>query len=115
MKLTAGRILQEFRIRQGYTLREFCMGRNLDAVRYSLIERNELVPNLEELQQYLDLWEEQPKKPKPKPLGAVITKDVDGFGIRMFVRDMIFPELVAMLEDQTHSFRVELQEALGIK
>lgn len=73
MKLTAGRILQELRILQGYTLREFCLARGLDAVRYSLIERNEMAPNYAEMREYFNLLEDQPKKKS-----AVITKDVDG-------------------------------------
>lgn len=58
MKFTVGWLLKEIRIRKGLTLRTFCLDRKLDAVRYSLIERDELRPNLSELNEYLDLIKE---------------------------------------------------------
>lgn len=58
MKITIGWLLKEIRIRKGLTLRTFCLERKLDAIRYSLIERDELRPNLSELNDYLDLIKE---------------------------------------------------------
>jgi len=58
VKLTIGWILKEIRIRKGLTLRTFCLERKLDAVRYSLIERDELRPNTSEINDYLDLIKE---------------------------------------------------------
>ena len=55
MEITIGFILKEIRIRSEITLRTFCIDRKLDAVRYSLIERNELRPNISELNEYLNL------------------------------------------------------------
>ena len=55
MKITSGTILREIRIRSGKTLRQFCIENNLDPVRYSLIERNELRPCPEEYGNYLNL------------------------------------------------------------
>ena len=54
-EITVGEILTKIRIRKGKTLREFCLNNNLDPVRYSLIERDELKPNLTELEKYLML------------------------------------------------------------
>ena len=53
--ITIGYILKEIRIRSGITLRRFCINRKLDAVRYSMIERDELKPNELELNEYLEL------------------------------------------------------------
>ena len=54
-EITVGEILTKIRIRRGKTLREFCLNNNLDPIRYSLIERDELKPNLTELEKYLML------------------------------------------------------------
>lgn len=58
MKITIGWLLKEIRIRKGLTLRTFCLERKLDAIRYSLIERDELRPNMSEINEYLDLIKE---------------------------------------------------------
>lgn len=58
MKITIGWLLKEIRIRKGLTLRTFCLERKLDAIRYSLIERDELRPNMSEVNEYLDLIKE---------------------------------------------------------
>lgn len=58
MKITIGWLLKEIRIRKGLTLRTFCLERNLDPLRYSLIERDELRPNLSEINEYLNLIKE---------------------------------------------------------
>jgi len=55
MKFTVGWILREIRIRKELTLRTFCIERKLDAIRYSLIERDELRPNISEINDYLNL------------------------------------------------------------
>lgn len=58
MKITIGWLLKEIRIKKGLTLRTFCLERNLDPLRYSLIERDELRPNLSEINEYLNLIKE---------------------------------------------------------
>ncbi|MBA7553598.1 hypothetical protein ES705_46192 [subsurface metagenome] len=58
MKITIGWLLKEIRIKKGLTLRTFCLERNLDPLRYSLIERDELRPNLSEINGYLNLIKE---------------------------------------------------------
>lgn len=58
MKFTIGFVLKEIRIRSGLTLRRFCLDRKLDAIRYSLIERDLLRPNISEINEYLDLIKE---------------------------------------------------------
>jgi len=55
MVLTLGNVLKEIRIRNEVTLRNFCLSRDLDANRYSLIERNLLIPNTTEVEEYLKL------------------------------------------------------------
>jgi len=55
MTFTIGYILKEIRIRSGLTLRTFCLGHKLDAVRYSLVERDQMMPNTSEINEYLDL------------------------------------------------------------
>ena len=114
MKVTVGRILKELRIESGLTLREFCIKKELDAVKYSGIERGEIVPNADEANHYLRLVNIQ-MDGLPKLSHAVITKDVDGFGIRMFVRDMIMPEIIEAMRDRSSSLGDGLKEALGIK
>jgi len=57
--IKTGNILEEIRIRTGHTLRNFCLSRDLDANRYSLIERDILRPNVEEVNQYLKLIKEE--------------------------------------------------------
>ena len=57
---TMGGLLKEIRIRHGLTLRRFCLDKKLDAVRYSLIERNELRPNESEMDEYLNLMVKVP-------------------------------------------------------
>lgn len=59
MKITLGWVLREMRIRQGMTLRDFCIERKLDPIRYGLIERDELRPNWSEVNEYLELKEEE--------------------------------------------------------
>jgi len=58
MKITIGWLLKEIRIKKGLTLRTFCLERKLDPLRYSLIERDELRPNLSEINEYLNLIKE---------------------------------------------------------
>lgn len=58
MTFTVGWILKEIRIRNGLTLRKFCLERKLDAIRYSLIERDQLMPTTSEINDYLDLIKE---------------------------------------------------------
>ena len=55
MKITIGWLLKEIRIKKGLTLRTFCLERNVDPLRYSLIERDELRPTLSEINGYLNL------------------------------------------------------------
>ncbi len=55
MILTIGWLLKEIRIMNGLTLRTFCLDRKLDAIRYSLIERDELMPTRPEVNEYLGL------------------------------------------------------------
>lgn len=55
MNLSIGVILREIRLRSRITLRNFCLSRNLDPNRYSLIERNLLTPNESEVEEYLKL------------------------------------------------------------
>jgi len=179
---TIGNLVKEVRIKSGTTLRTFCLGRELDPVRFSLIERDELRPNDSEVDEYLNLvaelgkleetteevrtvalvlkifspdvprycmscgsvWkekifglfekktgalvnivagEEKPFVCKPcqkridmvgkKEKHAIITKDVKGFEIRQFVREMIFPEITEAVKD--HSFGDGLAKALGLK
>lgn len=59
MKITIGLLLREIRIRKELTLRTFCIERELDAVRYSMIERDILRPNISEVNEYLDLIKEK--------------------------------------------------------
>lgn len=54
-KITVGMILRDIRIRSGTTLRRFCRNNNLDPIRFSLIERDELEPNLTEYGEYISL------------------------------------------------------------
>lgn len=54
-KITVGLILKNIRLEREYTLSRFCQENNLDPIRYSLIERNELKPNLEEFGYYISL------------------------------------------------------------
>jgi len=56
-EITVGWILRDIRIRAGLTLREFCIKKKLDPIRYSLIERNELKPNLREYLEYTEINE----------------------------------------------------------
>ena len=58
---TMGGLLKEIRIRHGLTLRRFCLERELDAMRYSLIERNLLRPNESEMNEYLNLMGKEKK------------------------------------------------------
>jgi len=55
MKITLGWVLREIRVRQGMTLGDFCIKRKVDAIRYGLIERDELKPDWSEVNEYLDL------------------------------------------------------------
>ena len=61
-EITVGMILRDIRIQKGITLRKFCLDNNFDPVRYSLIERNELRPNLEEYGNYINLIRSKEKK-----------------------------------------------------
>lgn len=61
MKVTIGLILKEIRIKSGLTLRSFCIKHDLDAVRYSMIERDVLKPDLFELAKYLELIKQKEK------------------------------------------------------
>jgi len=54
-EITVGMILRDIRIRNGITLRRFCLDNSLDPIRYSLIERDELKPSLAEYGEYLNL------------------------------------------------------------
>jgi len=54
-EVSVGSLLKEIRIKCGITLRTFCLGRKLDPVRFSLIERDELRPNDSEVNEYLNL------------------------------------------------------------
>jgi len=54
-EITVGMILRDIRIRNGITLRRFCLDNGLDPIRYSLIERDELRPNMAECGEYLNL------------------------------------------------------------
>lgn len=62
MEVTIGSILKEIRIRSGWTLRQFCIIHKLDPIRYSMIERDIMKPNIEELDQYMDLIKEKRKE-----------------------------------------------------
>ena len=55
IEITIGMVLREIRIRSGITLRSFCLNNDFDPMRYSLIERDELKPNMAELEEYLNL------------------------------------------------------------
>lgn len=55
MGVTIGSILKEMRIRSNWTLRRFCIANGLDPIRYSMIERDIMKPNIEELTHYLNL------------------------------------------------------------
>jgi len=59
MEVTIGSILKEMRIRSNWTLRRFCIANRLDPIRYSMIERDIMKPNIEELNLYLDLVEKE--------------------------------------------------------
>lgn len=61
-EITIGMVLKDIRIQSGVTLRKFCLPSNLDPLRYSLIERDELKPNLAEYGGYLSLIHSQEKK-----------------------------------------------------
>ena len=50
-----GDVLREIRIKRFLTLRQFCLNRELDPMRYSLIERNELKPTDCEIWEYIAL------------------------------------------------------------
>lgn len=109
MELTIGYVLKLIRIKCGLTLRTLCIERDLDPVRYSMIERDVLRPNTAELDVYLDLVGD-----KKKEEGQFLKlKKVDPIELRMFVREMILPEIVEAVKD--HSFADGLKEALGLK
>ncbi len=55
--LTTGLLLRDIRIRNGLTLRMFCLDRELDPTRYSMIERDILKPTMTEAYEYLNLIE----------------------------------------------------------
>lgn len=59
MEITIGSLLKEIRIKCGVTLRTFCLGRELDPFRYSMIERNVLKPNDTEVNEYIKLVEQK--------------------------------------------------------
>lgn len=61
MSVAVGSLLKAIRIKAGLTLRKFCLDRGLEAIRYSLIERGELPPDVFEISQYLNLVEEKSK------------------------------------------------------
>ena len=55
VEIMLGETLHQVRIKCNLVLRKFCLDRDLDVMRYSMIERGILRPTQDEIDRYLDL------------------------------------------------------------
>jgi len=101
MEISIGNLLKEVRIKCGVTLRTFCFGRELDPVRFSMIERDILKPNDTEVNEYLSLVAELGKLEETKEVNLELKPFLDKLHYCMSCGRTVVSTIYGLFEKRT--------------